>query len=456
METITEAILHLFLLSSSVIAIVTKHRFEIEQRWRQKFGIDRDWWIPIVALLIGISLSLFSTDVILNTILDKIDIIVLIFTFGILAEGLNESDVFTYISYKTIKYCENTTTLIINLFILTSILTLFTTNDVIVLVLTPILIEIAYHSNIKNIKLLLLSQFIAANTLSMGLLVGSPTNIIIAESLSIGFTEYISLMILPALIAFLSSLLILIFSLKSDFLISTPKQNFTQVNEKEIEFTSKMRNWSLIFILFLLLVAVVTELNYSLLYCSVPIIIVSLIYWFSTTERTVTEPIFNLPYGVLFFGLSFFVFAQSFGSLNTIDSLVIPLVKDLIQGPLSASITGLVGSGILVNLFNDLPASALISELLPILNISGAEQIIFIQGTLAGLNIGAYITQVGALAGIIWFNEIRKKDSAYDIDFELPSRYDLIKYGLVNFISATILLSIFFVIEYMILTTYFG
>lgn len=120
-----------------------------------------------------------------------------------LAEELAEARVFELISHKDLHYCNNTKTLILALFTITSILTLVTTNDIFILVMTPILINIAYRSDLQNMKLLLLSQFIAANTLSMGLLIGSPTNIIISETLNIGFIEYAIYMLPVAVLAFI-------------------------------------------------------------------------------------------------------------------------------------------------------------------------------------------------------------------------------------------------------------
>jgi Na+/H+ antiporter NhaD/arsenite permease-like protein len=48
----------------------------------------------------------------------------------------------------------------------------------------------------------LLGQFIAASTLSMGLLIGSPTNIIIVDAMEIDLFTYFSIMMIPAVTAF--------------------------------------------------------------------------------------------------------------------------------------------------------------------------------------------------------------------------------------------------------------
>lgn len=450
MDTQTEAVLHLILLAVSVIAIVLRHRFSYEKYLRQKFGIDRDWWIPTLAIIAGLLLSLFGIQTILNTFYHKIDIIFLIFTFGILAEGLQKSGVFRYIAYKVTRLCKgDSTKLLLWMFITTSLLTFFTTNDVVILVLTPILIEISYQAKLNNIKLLLLSQFIAANTLSMGMIIGSPTNIIIAESMSIGFIKYLFLMILPALIAFGSSLLLLKICINYE-LFGGIDSEYHLPKQKEPTFTEEMRTWVGIFSVFLILVAIVTELHMSLLFCSIPVMLLALGYWsHNADEDSVTKPISNLPYGIFFFGMAFFIFANSFSSLPIVETNIVPLVDNILSNQLAIPLTGIFGSGILVNIFNDLPASAIIAQLLPLLEVTGIEKIVLIQSILAGLNIGAYVTPIGALAGIIWFNEMRVQDSKYDSEFDLPDRYDLVKFGIMNFVFAGLNISIYLIIEYI-------
>jgi len=194
----------------SILSIVTDQRTAVETRLRQRFGIDRDWWIPVVAFGIAVGLSAVDLSAVKTAFAEKLDIIALIFSFSIMSEGLSASGFFRYLAYKIVALCEgNSTRLVLYMFTMTSAITFFTTNDIVVLVVTPIIVEVCYQAGIQNTKPILLSQFIAANTLSMGLLIGSPTNIIIAEELGINFFDYVGLMLLPALVAFVSSFLLI-------------------------------------------------------------------------------------------------------------------------------------------------------------------------------------------------------------------------------------------------------
>lgn len=463
--------LFLFLIIfSSVLLIVINQRFKFEKELYKKFGIDRDWWVPIIALFLSILVSIVDLTIIQNVLIEKIDIIILIFSFGILSEGLGSSGFFTYISYKIVRYGNsNTKKLIIYIFVMTSIATYFTSNDIVILVLTPIIIEICFHAKIRNMKLILLTQFVAANTISMGMILGSPTNIIIAETLNIDFFTYLALMIVPSIIAFSVSLIIVFYiaskydKLPGEFFSSLsydPKYEIPDKNPQP-NFTKHMRNWIIIMIMFLSLVAIVTYLQISLLYCAIPSIIISITYWiFSDNhQERVSGPVKRLPYGILFFGMTFFILASSFVQTNFVGDSIIPLIQSSIDNfsPLVNSVW-IIGTGIIVNVFNDLPSSAIIAEIITQLEFPTLERkIIFTQSILIGLNIGAYITQVGALAGLIWFNQIRVHRKKHDYNnpdkIVFPKRLDMIKYGFLHFTIVSIICSLYLVLEWLILVS---
>ena len=75
--------------------------------------------------------------------------------------------------------------------------------------MTPILLTLCQQAHIANARLLPLGQFVAANTLSMGLLIGSPTNVIVSADLGMNFLDYFSLMLVPSLLAVVISFLVL-------------------------------------------------------------------------------------------------------------------------------------------------------------------------------------------------------------------------------------------------------
>lgn len=466
----------LLLTVASVLLIVNDHRTALEQRLRTRFGIDRDWWIPVVAFAVAVSLSLVGLPAIRTAFVEKFDIIVLIFSFGIMSEGLGASGFFRYVAYKIVALCEgNSTRLVLYMFTMTSVVTLFTTNDIVVLVLTPVIVEICFQAGIRNTKPILLSQFVAANTLSMGLLIGSPTNIIISEELGVNFFEYLAMMLLPAVVAFASSFLLITLliratesddvSLFDDLHIQPEYTMPTEVPEPY--FTAQMRNWILIFVTFVVLVAVVTFLRVSLFWCAIPSMIIAIGYWYVSDEHEapVVRPLKRLPYGVFFFGMTFFIFAEAFARSPVVETVLIPFLQQFFaDSPVRAGVLGVFGSGILVNVFNDLPAAALIANVLSRLEFSSfVSRILLVQSSLVGLNIGTYVTQVGALAGLIWFNQLRiqrtkQRDYFPELAGEMsfPSRGDLVRYGILHFVFTGLSVGLFLISIWVLLSVLVG
>ena len=98
--------------------------------------------------------------------------------------------------------------LFLYLYITVAVLTVFTSNDIIILTFTPFICYFAKHAGISPIPYLV-AEFAAANTWSMALIIGNPTNIYIASSFNIGFFEYMRVMLLPTLAAGLVSFTVL-------------------------------------------------------------------------------------------------------------------------------------------------------------------------------------------------------------------------------------------------------
>jgi len=74
-------------------------------------------------------------------------------------------------------------------FFLSSLITLFTSNDIVILTLTPIIFYFGKHAKVKMMPYLI-AEFFAANIWSMFLYIGNPTNIIVAMASGLNFYEY--------------------------------------------------------------------------------------------------------------------------------------------------------------------------------------------------------------------------------------------------------------------------
>lgn len=111
-------------------------------------------------------------------------VILLILSFAYLSISLDISGFFRAAAAAVVGLARgNGHRLLVYIYLLASGLTYFTSNDIVIISMTPIIMHVGDCSNIKNVVPLLVTQFIAANTASMGLLVGSPTNLILGTML---------------------------------------------------------------------------------------------------------------------------------------------------------------------------------------------------------------------------------------------------------------------------------
>ena len=128
----------------------------------------------------------------------------------ILSIFLDEVNFFKYLATVVTNRAKNSQLYIfLSLYILTSVLTIFTSNDIIILTFTPFICYFAKNTKINPIPYLV-AEFIAANTWSMMLIIGNPTNIYIASSFEIDFANYFLKMVIPTIVTGLSTLFLML------------------------------------------------------------------------------------------------------------------------------------------------------------------------------------------------------------------------------------------------------
>ena len=146
-----------------------------------------------------------------DSAINPLKILVLFFSMTFLSVLLDEVGLFRYLAKKATKAADGSQYLLfVLLYLLISVLTVFTSNDIMILTLTPFICFFCRNTKIDPVPFLV-SEFAAANTWSMMLIIGNPTNIYLGTCAGIGFVEYLKVMILPTLCAGLSELLLILF-----------------------------------------------------------------------------------------------------------------------------------------------------------------------------------------------------------------------------------------------------
>ncbi len=401
----------------TLLLLVIFNIFKPLIRLTPKLQISSFWLIPFIGALLLIILGNISISNIYNNLtssnsINPLKVLILFFSMTFLSIFLDEIGFFKYVVYRiSIKLKSNQYKLFFGLYALISLLTLFTSNDIIILTFTPFICYLTKESKINPIPYLIM-EFISANTMSMALIIGNPTNIYLASSFNITFINYLLVMILPTISSSLISILIMYALFKKD--LSKPLNI-------DIEKIDKPNKFLLIIGLSILLstTLILSISNYifdiemyliALLGSLIELLIIS-IYSFIKKNSITLNTIKRLPYNLIPFILSMFVIVIC---LNNIG------FTSLIRSYLSNSNIFIYGySGLIVaNLINNIPMAVLYSYILDMSNIK------FIYASIIASNIAAYITPLGALAGLMFINLTSK----YDIKISFK---DFTKYGLI-------------------------
>eukprot|EP00002_Diphylleia_rotans_P019289 TRINITY_DN3734_c0_g1_i1.p1 TRINITY_DN3734_c0_g1~~TRINITY_DN3734_c0_g1_i1.p1 ORF type:complete len:476 (+),score=111.56 TRINITY_DN3734_c0_g1_i1:48-1475(+) len=136
-------------------------------------------------------------------------IIILFQSLAYLCISLDITGLFAYIALRIAYAAQGLgRRLFLYYFLLSSALTVFTSNDIVILTLTPIICYFAAATGLEAFPFLL-AEFYSANILSMVLFIGNPTNIIVAEAYELTFDGYSKWMAIPSIVAATTAFLLL-------------------------------------------------------------------------------------------------------------------------------------------------------------------------------------------------------------------------------------------------------
>lgn len=363
---------------------------------------------------------------------NPIKILLLFISIALISISLDELGFFKYIAIKALNKCHNNQyVLFFILYALVAVLTIFTSNDIIILTFTPFIVYFAKHAKINAIPYLIM-EFITANTYSMLFTIGNPTNIYLSSYFNISFLDYFKVMYLPTLLAGLSSLIILLLIFNKDL-----HQAMDLIDIEEVKIDNKpLMIINLIHLgVTIILLAISNYIHFEMwIIClcaalSLTIFLISdaIIHKSATTIKHVYK---RLPYNLIPFVLSMFIIVLAL-DYNEVTVHIAEFLNSISSSKNMTIFNYLLISTISDNLINNIPMSVLFASILTDVN---NHQLSAIYATIIGSNIGAYLTPIGALAGIMWMSLLKK----YDIKFTF---FDFMKYGVI-IVPAILLMSL--------------
>lgn len=392
-----------------------------------KFKVGLYWIICLigaVAMLLTncIDLSSAIDGITANTSVNPLKILALFLSMTLLSVYLGDAGFFDYIADTVfLKSKGGQLKLFLILYAVVSVLTIFTSNDVIILTFTPPICIFAKKAKISPLPYLF-GEFVAANTWSMMLIVGNPTNVYLAGSFGITFTEYLSVMWLPAIVGGITGLCIILLLFRKQLLLPVSGRLQKELERSPVHKVKISRVPMIIAIVHLLICIILLAVADLI---AVEMWLICLVLALSLTAFDLAYDLIVMhsatpvwrslkkePYELIPFVLSMFIIVLALKENGVTDALT----NLLSSGTKTDGISFTFLSALSANLLNNIPMSVLFER------IASGANLPAVYGSIIGSNVGAFITPVGALAGIMW-NKILAK---YDV--KMPF-YKFVLYG---------------------------
>jgi arsenical pump membrane protein len=380
---------------------------------------------PIIGVIVLFATHSIDGNTVIRGILgsDSVkpySIIILIMALSYICVSLDFTGLFEYLSLRVVNASNGYgKTLFVYFFLLTAFLTLFTDNDIVILTMTLIIFYVSKNAGLDPIPFLF-TQFFAVNVLGMALYIGNPTNIVAADAYGLSFIEFAKWMFLPSISGAVTCLILLwvIFRRRvpKKFKKPTINPNLALKNRDGALFGSALLAFTILF------------MSLPVSWTGVPIWAVTLI--FATVMafhdlilyRSNRAILSRLPWKIVPFLIGLFIIAEGLASTGWTDLFASLLSK--ISGNLAGGIFGIgLLSSIAAGFMNNHPMTIFFVKAFqsPHFASFGASKLGPTLALVMGSNLGANLTLMGALAGIMWAKIL--SDKGCYISFSQFSKY---------------------------------
>ena len=402
-------------LISMILSIIFDWKIKIKS-----LSFSLYWVICLIGAIILLCFGLAGENPITNIFfnsasINPLKILVLFLSCASLSVLLDQIGFFSYLASIVLKKSkQNQIKLFFSFYFVIAILTIFTSNDILILTFTPFICYFAKHAKIDATPYII-AEFVGANTWSIFFLIGNPTNIYMGTSFGITFIEYALKMAIPTICCGLISILIIfaLFRKKLKQPLSVEDVNVEKPDRTLL--TIGLTG----LILAIVLMSVANYIGLELWY--IPLVCCSLTYVSILVALLIKKQKLNLlwgalqrlPYSLIPFLLSMSIFVAVINNTGIISSF-----GDFISTQ-NIIVVGII-SLLLGNLLNNIPMTMLMTTTLA----SFASSLGYVYGVIATSNICAILTPIGSLAGIMFMKILKNNEVKYSFK-------DFFKYGII-------------------------
>ena len=349
--------------------------------------------------------------------------------------SLDRTGFFEYLSLMvTRKAGTSGIKLFLYLFLLAGLVTIFTSNDIVILTFTPIIIYMAKYAKINPVPFLF-ANFFAANILSTFLYIENPTNIIIAQAFQITFVAFFLWMFLPTVAGGLSAFLILWLYFRKQI---PPKITPSEIDPRlALQDVSGAIYNTIVLGICLTLLSIFVDLGWLVtFFCAMACLardfghdlymchkglteapISPLLAKLNTEVGIATEKpdekkhllprVYSvgsrMPWKIIPFVVGMFILVEAMRNAGWID-LFAAGISTILLNPYTSILEMTTISALAANFMNNQPMTIFFGEILLNPNLAVSHQVAFgsVFALIMGSNYGACFTMLGALAGIMW------------------------------------------------------
>jgi len=408
------------------------------------------WFSPVIGIIFLIFTLSINQETVIRGIIgsEKIQpfaILILFMSLAYICISLDLTGFFEYLALHVLKAAKNSgKRLFIYFFFFSSLLTLFTSNDIVILTITPIIIYFAKYAKINPIPYLI-AQFFAANIWSFALYIGNPTNIIVAEAYDFTFLSYSSWTILPTITAGLVCFVLLwiVFKKQIPTTFESPVINpKTAIKDKNGAVFG-----TIILIGCLLMLSLASFFNLLLwqitLFFALIILFRNMIYDIYTKNKgsnlqLIQNSLKRMPWKIVPFIIGMFIMVEALVASGWVDIFAFSLSNLSDNLLISIFIMAFIAS-LACNLMNNQPMTILFTQILLSNSYQTSDRVKLgiIFALIMGSNFGANFTLVGSLAGIMWYKILSDKD--VKITFKEFAKYGFLIMPIVILLSCLVL-----------------
>jgi arsenical pump membrane protein len=299
--------------------------------------------------------------------------------------------------------------LLLNVFLLGSLISMVLSNDATALVLTPIVYSLVTRLRLSVLPYLFACTFIA-DTASFLLPVSNPINIIVLSKFPLDLWTFLRLLFLPGLLVISINVGV--------FFLLYRRQLQGQFDIKRLPSADSTINHSAYFrytcgVLLLIIIAYVlasaTRFPLSIVALGgAGLLLIGALYWKRTTIQHIGK---QISWSIFGFIAGMFIVVQAVENTGLTAQFGQLLLHLSGGSSFGAVMIGTAGAAVGTNLINNVPMAVVLSSALGgMQHASPSVQLGFVIATIFGCDLGPNLTTVGSLATVLWLLILRRRN----------------------------------------------